>query len=256
MEKAKTMVVIKPDTYRLLLDANDFLTKSPIANYVQELQKLVPAILNSDKYSSVEKMARYQRLIKKLNDLAEAPYENEIRVLNILTKTEATAGDERQVQKLPVKRMTEADEVVEKKRKVTEVQTDILQPYVKTVQQTAQTEVPKTVTHSMQTFHPTVVESETQTFVPQADVETETESQMSKQIEKPSESPMIKQIGKSSETELHMTKQIEKPSTSSIFRPPKLTVKTKSVAENWVPSPRLEGKRVIKPPQRLIDEMD
>ena len=241
MEKAKTMVVIKPDTYRLLLDANDFLTKSPIANYVQELQKLVPAILNSDKYSSVEKMARYHRLIKKLNDLAEAPYENEIRTLNILTKTEATAGDERQVQKLPVKRMVEAESVVdEKKRKVADVQTDISQ----VEQQTVQTEIPKTITQSMQTIEPV----ESQTFGPQTVVETE----LSKQKPSEMEAQMTKLIEKSSET--LMTEQ--KPSTSSIFRPPKLNVKTKSVAQNWVPSPRLEGKRAIKPPQRLIDQMD
>ena len=54
--KMKTMVVIRPDTYRRLLEASDFMTKSPIATYVKELQRRIPEVINSTKLSSQEKM--------------------------------------------------------------------------------------------------------------------------------------------------------------------------------------------------------
>ena len=244
MEKVKTMVVIKPEAYRHLLETSDFFTRSPIATYVQELQQLVPKILNSDKYSSVEKMARYRRLMKKLNDLAEAPYQEDIRALSIMGNTQAVPGSETQK---AVKRP--ASPVVV---------TDVKRPASPVVQRkaTMQTVQPETAESMVQTGQS--VQTSVRPILAESTVQTEPLQQMlvestvqTEPLETMSAESTVQTEHKSVGESTVQKEPIQQSSSKSIFRPAKLTAASR-VKENWVPSPRLEGKRQVKKPERLI----
>ena len=63
--------VLRPETYKKLLKDHQVLLSyrnDPVMKQLMYLQKLVPAILKSNKLTEEEKMKRYKKVMRKLDD--------------------------------------------------------------------------------------------------------------------------------------------------------------------------------------------
>ena len=228
------MVVIRPDAYRRLLEASDFMTKSPIATYIKELQQRIPEVINSTKLSSQEKMTQYGRLIKKLNDLAEAPFEGDLRALAIETNTQATPGTQTVVQPRIVEPIEEIVEAPVLNAPVSQqtIETQTTEQYpVKMIQPKGQ--VAETQTKIVQ-MEP--METQTQHFSPVAPIQPKVVEEESPLVYFSPEKPSVEET--------------MEPAPKKLFSSPKLKIPSTSGAvggKQWIQSPNLtRPKRNVK----------
>ena len=255
----KTMVVIRPDAYRRLLEASDFMTKSPIAAYVKELQKRIPEVINSSKLSSREKMTQYSRLIKKLSDLAAVPYEGDLRALAIESNTQALPGGSVGVQPRIMKPIAETMEEAPVQQTIETQTTEPYKPTVKTIEiQTVEPYKSTVKTIGTQMLEPSKQTTETQTKTAQAEpIAVQTEYFTPTTPLQPSVvgdvSPQYFSPGKPDEEEdmeLEPLAQVAAP--KSLFKSPKLKLPEKKsvVGKQWIQSSNLatRPKRDVKQP--------
>ena len=254
----KTMVVIRPDTYRRLLEASDFMTKSPIATYVKELQRRIPEVINSTKLSSQEKMIQYSRLIKKLSDLAAAPYEGDLRALAIESYTQATPGGQVGVQPRIMEPIEETVEDAPMQETIETQTTEQYKPIVKTIgTQMLEPKKPIVKTIGTQMLQASKQTTETQTKTVQAEpMATQTEYfspatpvTQSKDTSFEDGSPQYYSPAKQKEDmELE---PLQPAPPKSLFKSPKLKIPDKptGAAKQWIQSPNLASrpKRDVKP---------
>ena len=256
--KIKTMVVVRPDAYRRLLEASDFMTKSPIAAYVKELQKRIPEVINSTKLSSQEKMTQYSRLIKKLGDLAAAPYEGDLRALAIESNTQAPPGGQAGVQprifepiaetmeEAAMQETIETQTMEQQKPIVRTIGTQMLEPD-KPVVRSVGTEMLEPIKQTIETQTKTglaePIATQTQYFTPTTPLQQAGVENVSPQYY----SPTAKQ---DEEMDFEPLPKVAAP--KSLFKSPKLKLQQKKgvAGKQWIQSPNLASrpKRDVKPP--------